>query len=101
MLNRLRLFIIAASAFGLVAVCLPVLFSARAEILPVKTYTAADGLPRDLVHKVRQDARGFLWFCTSEGLVRFDGYGFKLYGKEEGLPLRGVVDFLQARIRSQ
>ncbi|MBL8189778.1 MAG: hypothetical protein JNK38_17325, partial [Acidobacteria bacterium] len=88
---------IAATAFGLLTACLPMLFSAQAEILPVKTYTAADGLPRDAVYKVRQDARGFLWFCTSEGLVRFDGYGFKLYGKEEGLPSKGVTDFLQAR----
>ena len=70
---------------------------AHAEILPVKTYTAADGLPRDAVSKVRQDARGFLWFCTSEGLVRFDGYSFKLYGKEDGLPSRSVRDFLQTR----
>ena len=43
---------------------------AHAEILPVKTYTAADVLPCDSVGKVRQDARGFFWFCTSEGLVR-------------------------------
>lgn len=48
-MNRLRLLLI-ASACGLVAVCLPVLFSVRAEILPVKTYTAADGLPRAAVY---------------------------------------------------
>ena len=97
MLTRFRFSLIAAFAFGLLTVCLPVLFFAQAKILPVKTYTAADGLPRDAVYKVRQDARGFLWFCTSEGLVRFDGYGFKLYSEEEGLPSRRVNDFLQAR----
>ncbi|HMY75672.1 MAG TPA: two-component regulator propeller domain-containing protein, partial [Blastocatellia bacterium] len=98
MSKRLKRCFVVVFIGGLVAVCfLPALFDARAEILPVKTYTAADGLPRDAVWKVRQDARGFLWFCTSEGLVRFDGYSFKLYGKEEGLPLRGAVDFLQAR----
>lgn len=96
MLNRFRRFVIAA-ALGLAAVCLPALFSARAEILPVKTYTAADGLPRDAVNKVRQDERGFLWFCTADGLVRFDGYNFKLYSEDEGLPSRRVTDFLQAR----
>lgn len=97
MLTRLRFSLIAASAFGLLAVCLPVLFSAQAEILPVKTYTAADGLPRDAVYKMQQDARGFLWFCTSEGLVRFDGYAFKLYSKEDGLPDPLVQDFLITR----
>lgn len=97
MLCRLRFLAIAASAIGLAVVCLPALFFTRAEILPVKTYTAADGLPRDAVWKVRQDARGFLWFCTADGLVRFDGYGFKLYSEDEGLPSRRVNDFLQAR----
>ncbi len=97
MRSRLKISAIALSAFGLAAVCLPAFFSARAEILPVKTYTAADGLPRDAVRQTRQDARGFIWFCTSEGLVRFDGYGFKLYGKEDGLPTPSVLDLLETR----
>lgn len=97
MLTRFRFSLIAVVASGLLIVCLPELFSAQAEILPVKTYTAADGLPRDAVWKVRQDARGFLWFCTSEGLVRFDGYAFKLYGKDDGLPDPLVQDFLITR----
>lgn len=44
-----------------------------AERLPVKTYTTADGLQRDNVSRIRLDSRGFLWFCTSEGVSRFDG----------------------------
>ncbi len=97
MRRHLKISAIASSVFGLAIVCLPAFFFARAELLPVKTYTAADGLPRDAVYKVRQDARGFLWFCTSEGLVRFDGYAFKLYSKEDGLPDPLVQDFLITR----
>lgn len=89
MLSRLRICTLACSAFGLASACLPALFSSRAEILPVKTYTA-DVLPRDAVRQTRQDAGEFIWFCTSEGLVRFDGYNFKLYGKEDGL-LKGDI----------
>ena len=44
-----------------------------AERLPVRTFTTADGLPRDQLQCVRSDRRGFIWFCTAEGLVRFDG----------------------------
>ena len=51
----------------------------RAELLPVKTYTTADGLLRDEVYRIKQDSRGFLWFCTADGLSRFDGYGFTNY----------------------
>ncbi|HVF91069.1 MAG TPA: two-component regulator propeller domain-containing protein [Blastocatellia bacterium] len=70
---------------------------AAAERLPIRTYTTADGLTRDHINRIAQDSRGFLWFCTSEGLSRFDGYEFINYGKEQGLPGRQVTDFLETR----
>ncbi|MEP7075104.1 MAG: two-component regulator propeller domain-containing protein [Acidobacteriota bacterium] len=66
-----------------------------AERLPVKTYTVADGLLRDSVKKIKQDSRGFLWFCTAEGISRFDGYGFTNFTSAHGLPDRHVNDFLE------
>ena len=44
--------------------------------LPVKIYTTADGLPSNRINKIVLDSRGYLWFCTQEGLSRFDGYAF-------------------------
>jgi len=69
--------------------------SASAEHLAIKTYTVADGLLRDSVQKIKQDSRGFLWFCTAEGISRFDGYGFKNFTAADGLPDRHVNDFLE------
>src|SRR5687768_3251786 len=66
-----------------------------AERLPVKTYTVADGLLRDMVMRIRQDSRGFLWFCTSEGISRFDGASFVNFRAEDGLPDRHTNDFLE------
>ena len=66
----------------------------RAEQLPIRTYTTADGLARDSVHKIVADPRGFLWFCTSDGLSRFDGYEFVNYSIAQGLPHRVVYDLL-------
>lgn len=60
-------------------------FSIHAERLPIKTYTVADGLAHNNVHPMFQDAKGFLWLATAEGLSRFDGYGFTNYGIEDGL----------------
>lgn len=71
--------------------------AARAEQLPVKTYTSADGLASDEVFRVFQDSHGFLWFCTSEGLSRFDGYKFTSYGVAQGLPHRIVTDIIETR----
>lgn len=86
--------------FGLlVCVAFGVLFAlfsgVNAERLPVKTYTVADGLQRDSVLRIRMDSRGFLWFCTSEGISRFDGAGMTNFTVADGLPDRFVEDFLE------
>jgi ligand-binding sensor domain-containing protein len=69
----------------------------HAEQLPVKTYTTADGLGRDQINRIVQDSHGFMWFCTSEGLSRFDGYKFTNYTTANGLPSNVITDLLEAR----
>src|SRR5712692_9417261 len=68
-----------------------------AERLPLKAYTTADGLAHNEINKIVRDSRGFLWFCTADGLSRFDGYTFTNYSTEQGLPHRNVTDFLETR----
>jgi PAS domain S-box-containing protein len=67
----------------------------QAERLPIRTYTINDGLARDQINRIVKDSRGFLWFCTSEGISRFDGYNFNSYTIEDGLPHRRVTDLLE------
>jgi ligand-binding sensor domain-containing protein/signal transduction histidine kinase len=66
------------------------------ERLPVRTLTTADGLPRDQLECVHSDARGFLWFCTAEGLVRFDGQVAVTFGQNQGLNPARIRSVLQA-----
>jgi ligand-binding sensor domain-containing protein/signal transduction histidine kinase len=79
--------------------CVPLIawMAASAAQLPVKTYTTADGLARNTIECIVQDPRGFLWFCTTDGLSRFDGYTFTNYGTEHGLPNRAVTSLLISR----
>jgi ligand-binding sensor domain-containing protein len=55
------------------------------EHLPARVYTVADGLASVQVSCIVQDSHGFIWFCSSEGLSRFDGYRFQNFGTEQGL----------------
>jgi ligand-binding sensor domain-containing protein/two-component sensor histidine kinase len=71
--------------------------SVSAQQLPVRTYTTADGLPRDLVLRIVRDSHDFLWFCTADGLSRFNGYEFTTYGVEHGLPHPFINDLLETR----
>lgn len=49
-------------------------------------YTQKDGLNYNIVQCAYQDAQGYMWFGTSQGLHRFDGYTFHpyKYGSQEG-----------------
>jgi ligand-binding sensor domain-containing protein/two-component sensor histidine kinase len=76
-------------------ILLPALASLHARRLPIKIYTTADGLARDRIQCIVQDRRGFMWFCTAEGLSRFDGYTFTNYGTAHGLPHHDVTGMVE------
>jgi ligand-binding sensor domain-containing protein/two-component sensor histidine kinase len=70
-------------------------FAARGELLPIKSYTSADGLIYESVNRVYQDSRGFIWFTTPVGISRFDGYQFTNYGMPEGLSNSLMTDMVE------
>src|ERR1700733_6168979 len=67
------------------------------ELLPIRSYTTADGLASDHIDCIVPDSRGFIWFCTPEGLTRFDGYRMVSFGAADGLPHRAADTFLETR----
>ena len=73
------------------AVCL------HAERIAIRSYTTADGLAADQIDRIIPDSHGFIWFCTPEGLTRFDGYRMTTFGTAEGLPHRAVLSLLETR----
>ena len=95
--GRLKTDTISVRTIWLLVVLLVVSNLVRAEHLPIKPYTTIDGLAHNKVNKIVRDSRGFLWFCTADGLSRFDGYTFTNYGPDQGLPHPEVTDFLETR----
>ena len=69
----------------------------HAERIPVKTYTSADGLGTSASFNLVRDSRGFIWICSRDGLIRFDGYRFITYriGPDDADP--AVYDLLPTR----
>lgn len=73
------------------------LVNVLAESPSFKIFTTEDGLAHDSVNQIVRDSRGFLWFCTSEGLSRFDGTHFTNFTENQGLPHRNINTFLETR----
>ncbi len=45
----------------------------------IENYYVEDGLSHNLINKIIQDKKGFIWLATYNGLCKFDGYSFKQY----------------------
>lgn len=58
-------------------------------------YGVSDGLPSGVVYCALQDKKGFMWFGTDKGLVRFDGSRFTVFGMKDGLPDNEVVNMFE------
>lgn len=49
-------------------------------------YTIADGLPSNHIYTILQDYKGFVWFLTDKGMVKYNGSELKQFTTKEGLP---------------
>lgn len=49
----------------------------RFDVIDIK-----NGLSQNSVTNIFQDSKGYMWFCTNEGLNRFDGYNFMKFDKQ-------------------
>ncbi|MCD4723586.1 MAG: histidine kinase [Bacteroidales bacterium] len=55
------------------------LISVKAQFPFSIHYTVNDGLPSSEILDISQDCDGHIWFATTYGLCRFDGYEFKSF----------------------
>ncbi|GJM64723.1 hybrid sensor histidine kinase/response regulator transcription factor [Persicobacter diffluens] len=50
-----------------------------AENINFETFTRKEGLSHSLITNTTQDKTGYMWFGTQDGLLRYDGYHFKVF----------------------
>jgi signal transduction histidine kinase/ligand-binding sensor domain-containing protein len=60
-----------------------------------KTYSVQDGLVANPVRCIFQDAKGFIWIATWEGLSKYDGYKFTNFTTASGLSHNLVNDLFE------
>jgi signal transduction histidine kinase/ligand-binding sensor domain-containing protein len=88
--NRLLLWLSRARLFS-AGLCAALLVCAGAARTPAQYrfdyWTTDNGLPQNEVPAITQTPDGYLWFATSDGLVRYDGVRFTVFdqGNSKGL----------------
>jgi ligand-binding sensor domain-containing protein/signal transduction histidine kinase len=71
--------------------------SQDASSFVVRSWQVEDGLPHNSVNAILQTRDGYLWLATNDGLARFDGVRFTVFGLREGLPSLQVLALLEDR----
>lgn len=62
---------------------------------PYQHFSVADGLPSSEVYDVYQDSKGFMWFATDNGVVRYDGNDMEVFQTSEGLTDPVVFELIE------
>ena len=63
----------------------------------IDVWQTSDGLPGNTVTAIQQTPDGYLWIGTLNGLVRFDGVRFRVFGEASDLPNTRVLCLVAAR----
>lgn len=54
------------------------------ESIKFKHLSRIDGMSDNQINHITRDSQGFMWFSTSQGLNRYDGYTFRKFTRGEG-----------------
>ena len=75
---------------------IPAVYAQDSNIL-FQNYNVSNGLSQNTVIRSLEDSEGFMWFCTRDGLNRFDGTEFEILraeGKKNSLSFSDVTTFV-------
>ena len=53
-------------------------------------YNINNALPSNHAYAVAQDRLGYIWILTDNGLVKYDGYDFRIFTTKDGLPSNDI-----------
>lgn len=62
----------------------------NAQEVPFRKFGLDNGLPSNRVYSFTQDRDGYIWVATEGGVVKYNGYSFKVFTTRDGLPSSDV-----------
>lgn len=71
--------------------------STKAQEIVVRNIPALNNLPVNAIHRIFQDSDGYMWYGTTDGLCRYDGYNIRLFRSDlnhPGLLVDNSISFI-------
>jgi len=72
--------------FAVAAIVLAAVAHSRAGLVSFQRVAIPEDVPAHLCSAIAQDRQGLLWFGTQRGLVRYDGYEFRVFRSDPANP---------------
>src|SRR6516225_10185377 len=60
----------------------------------VQHFTDENGLPQNTINDLLFDRDGYLWLASQVGLIRYNGYGFKMYYPDDKPVMESDIIYL-------
>ena len=60
-------------------------------------FSAQDGLTHNWMNDIMQDSKGIMWFCSPDGITRYDGQVFQKLFQQDGLSHSAVGGIIEDR----
>lgn len=73
----------------------------RAGLVSFQRVAIPEDVPAHLCSAIAQDARGFLWFGTQGGLVRYDGYEYRVFRSNPSDPKTLAGNYVRALLATR
>lgn len=65
-------------------------YCAASDSLQTTLHDIETGLPSNHVYTVMRDRNGYTWFLTDNGIVKYNGYSYKLFNTASGMPSNDI-----------
>lgn len=68
---------------------------ASADTTHLMHFDLNTGFPTNNVYSLVQDLNGYLWFASDNGVIKYNGYDFKIFNTSNGLPSNDAYQLYQ------
>lgn len=74
-----------------------ILLTSQAEAIFYKQFASSNTILSGTVYNIIKDSKGFLWFCTPNGILKYDGLAFKTFTVKDGLGDNDIFNLIEDR----